>query len=260
MRSPFISVTDVMTRRQVLDLLQAFRGEGGDEIAQTLAVGVMTGRKVLTGLSSEWSEIWPKPKDIAGIFLNHPDVFNVLHYVDYTNTQVLVNLNRARQVGGKYMDAIQLDMCWPDPTSLCTFKRISGDIKIILQVGRKAFDEVGNDPARLATRLMQYIDSVDYILLDRSMGEGLPMDAADLARFVQAIKALAPVFEIVVAGGLGPYTMDLVEPLVELYPDISIDAQGQLCYDGDSRRSLSEPRVLRYLEKAVGMFRKHQGR
>ncbi len=260
MKDPFISVTGVTTHRQAMDLLQVFRGEGGDEIQQMLAVGVMTGRKVLTGLPSEWSLVWPEPKDIAGIFLNHPDIFNVLHYVDYTNTHVLVNLNRARQVGGRYMDAIQLDMCWPDPTSLFTFKRISGDIKVILQVGRKAFDEVGNDPARLATRLTQYIDSVGYILLDRSMGKGLPMDAEDLVRFIRTIKALAPMFEIVVAGGLGPYTMDLVEPLVELYPDISIDAQGQLCYDGDARRSLSEPRVLRYLEKAVAMFRKHQGR
>ncbi|NQV12275.1 hypothetical protein HQ524_02845 [Candidatus Uhrbacteria bacterium] len=254
MPQPFISITDFMEHDQALAMLRAFTRAGGDKIEHKMGVGVMTHRRILHGIRSRWANSSPHPHHVAEIFPSDNNAFNVLHYVDYEGIEVPENLSRAREAGGKRLHALQLDMCWPDPGALFTFSQMHPGIQLILQVGRDAFSQVGDSPTRLALRLMTYIDSVSYVLLDRSMGEGLPMDADDLARFVVSIKATVPQFGIVVAGGLGPDTLHLVEPLVKRFPDISIDAQTQLHFGRQQRAPVEWPRADRYLRRAVEMF------
>jgi hypothetical protein len=54
-----------------------------------------------------------------------------------------------------------------------------------------------------------------------------------------------------VAGGLGPDSLYLVEPLVADFPELNIDAQSQL---RDSENDLDLERVKTYLIKALKMF------
>ena len=73
---------------------------------------------------------------------------------------------------------------------------------------------------------------------------------------MDAVLKRGPGMGVVCAGGLGPESLHLVEPLVRDYPMISIDAQGKLRPSGDAlNERISWTMAERYLRKAVGMFR-----
>ncbi len=59
---------------------------------------------------------------------------------------------------------------------------------------------------------------------------------------------------IVVAGGLGPYTVRLVEPLLAEFPNISIDAQGQLRESGNALDPIDWDRAETYITRAVALL------
>ena len=56
---------------------------------------------------------------------------------------------------------------------------------------------------------------------------------------------------LVVAGGLSPTTLHLVQPLIEEFPDVSIDAEGRL---RDHEDHLDLQVAGQYLSKAFKMF------
>lgn len=227
---PFISITDFMTRRQVICMLEVFENLGLHRTPRPrrLGVGVMTSHKVLNGLPTKWSQAFPKPEDISKIFLDNPYLFNVVHYADFEPTVFEVNLNRIVRLGGENLEAIQLDMTWPDPKVVSRFHQRHSRIKMVLQVGTHALEEVDNDPQKMAERLLEYGDSIHYVLLDKSMGRGMPLSSSVLFPFCYTVKDCFPEVGLVVAGGLGPETMILAQPLADAFEDLSIDAQGRL--------------------------------
>lgn len=77
-------------------------------------------------------------------------------------------------------------------------------------------------------KLEEYEGVIKRVLLDKSMGRGLVMDSECLISFARAIRQRFPELGIAVAGGLGPKTVDLVKPIIDEFPDLSIDAQGKL--------------------------------
>ena len=92
---------------------------------------------------------------------------------------------------------------------------------------------------------------VRYILVDPSGGYG-KLFATDQAReYLSALSDLALPIGLVLAGGLGDQTIELIRPLVKDFPDLSIDAEGRL---RDHQDNLSLPVVQDYLTKALGIF------
>jgi hypothetical protein len=86
------------------------------------------------------------------------------------------------------------------------------------------------------------------------MGKGKGMDAEWLLPFAHAIKKRFPEMGIGAAGGLGPETMHLVEPLVEDFPDLSIDAQGRLRPSGSALDPIDWNIAEQYLIKAIKLL------
>lgn len=253
---PYIGITDFMTFEQVAKMLAVFNAHRPQGSQRLLHVGVMMSYKTLHDIETKWSKAFPAKEAIADIF-GSDDVYNCLHYADYDHNKDLGNtLARAISYGGIGINAMQLDMPWPDPGQIAHGVHTSRkNIEVILQVGKNAIEEANDDPREVVRRLEDYDGVIHRVLLDKSMGRGLGMDAAALLPFARAIKERFPSLGLVAAGGLGPQSIDLVEPLVAEFPDISIDAQGKLRPSGNALDPIDWDMAGEYLIKALGLIK-----
>jgi len=126
---------------------------------------------------------------------------------------------------------------------------------VILQIGKKAFEEADDDPMEIVRRLEDYSGVIHRVLLDKSVGRGISMDANSLLPFVRIIKEHFPSFGITVARGLGPKSIELVEPLVQEFPDLSIDAQGKLRPSGSALDPIDWKMAGDYLLKGLKLLK-----
>ena len=219
-----------------------------------LMIGVMMSYKTLNNIDTRWKIAFPRKEDISDIFVEHPCAFNTLHYADYDGIDISKNLIEATSWGLPSINAIQLDMIWPNPKQIQEYHEMFPWLKKILQVNSKALEKVDNDPEKMLTRIDEY-ESIDSILLDKSMGRGLGMDSNALRPFIEIITQKRPNLGIAVAGGLGPDTLHFVEPLIREFPDLSIDAQGKLRSSGNSLDPIDWSLAEIYIEKAVKLFK-----
>ncbi len=226
---PYTGITDFTDYEQVRKMLKVFNEHRSKGSRRLFHIGVMMSRKTLCGLPTKFSDVFPKNDEIA-LILQSDKTYNCLHYADSDSDPLLYyNLQDAIKFGGIRMDALQLDLAWPNPGDVANALHSSRrNPEVILQIGRKAFEQIDNNPQTLVDRLFEYKTFIHRVLLDMSMGEGLGMDAEKLLPFARAITQAYPGIEIVFAGGLGPKTMYLVEPLLKEFPNLSIDAQGKL--------------------------------
>ncbi|MEK7546067.1 MAG: hypothetical protein AAB554_03240 [Patescibacteria group bacterium] len=251
---PYIGMTDVPSPEWLSARLNAFQEAGGGMLPHQLHSGVMMSFKSLNGIRTKWAAVWPKNAEIEKIFVRHADVLNVLHYADYDGHTGLDDLRHAVMYGGPRLDGLQLDMPWPSPKLVAALKKAHPEVRIILQVGRRALDQVSDDPKRLPERLEKYQDAIDDVLLDKSGGEGRGLDAAVLRPFVEAVRKRMPRLGVTLAGGLGPDTLHLVAPLVRDFPALAIDAQGRLRASGSAMDPIDAGRADIYLRGAIEMF------
>jgi len=231
MQTPYIGLTDIASSEQVKHLLQYL------PLDYRLHVGVMCSYKQLRGLPTKWADIWPTPEQIDEIFIDDPRVFNVIHYADFEMAAptTFEDLALAIKRGGPNVHGIQLDMIWPNPELVRLLHDQFPTIEIILQVSATAMD-VADDWVR---ETGYYKDIVDYILLDNGMGRGYQFNPIVFARKIESVLGLGfDVSQIAVAGGLGPITYKNLQPIMDLYPRISCDAQSRLRPEQDSMKPL----------------------
>lgn len=239
MLDPYIGITDFTDFSQVEAMLRVFRKHRKSGSQRKLHIGVMMSRKTLNDIDTKWSKAFPPKEAIADIFRSD-DVLNCLHYADYDHsTGFKRDLAQAIRYAGGGIQAVQLDMVWPDAKEVFSGVHASRrQVEVILQVGGVAIEEADNDPQAVVRKLEDYEGTIHRVLLDKSMGKGLGMDAEGLLPFARAIRERFPELGLGAAGGLGPHTMHLVEPLAREFADLSIDAQGKLRPSGDA---LNEP-------------------
>jgi hypothetical protein len=272
---PYIGVTDVASREQAREFLATFKKYRSSTSTRMFHLGLMMSRKTLRGEDSPWAKIFPTKETISQIFLDDPDVLNVLHYVDYRKpgaVHLLHDLRDATRFANAEgtMNGLQLDMTWPEAAAIIAYKRLHPQVRIILQVGPRAFEEIKHDPRVLFTRLCEYQGSLEYVLLDESAGKGEPLETERLRPFMQSVKKFSeyvmreypsPDYEylprIAIAGGLGPDTVGLIGPLLEEFLDLSIDAQGKLRPSGDIKEPIDTDFVNKYIEKSFELFNRY---
>jgi len=255
--NPYVGITDFTSFEQVTKMLEVFRRHKSYGSQRVLHVGVMMSFKTLNDIETKWSKAFPPKDTIADIFRpNDDDVYYCLHYADYDHDTKFTDLARGLEYAGPFVHAVQLDMPWPDPGVVASGVHTSRkQIEVILQVGKRSIDECDSDPAEVVRRLGDYDGVIHRVLLDKSMGRGLGMDAAGLIPFAQAIKDRFPGLGLVAAGGLGPDSIGLVEPLVKVFPDISIDAQGKLRPSGSALDPIDLDMAGVYLVKALELLK-----
>lgn len=265
MRSPYIGITDFMTQEQTRAMLGVLReAQASSAPRRRLGVGVMMSKKTLYGLPTKWTNAFPHNREIETVFVPDPNAYNVLHYADYdiadqrqaniVASRIHADLLLAASWGGKYMHAMQLDMIWPNPAVVKAFRERHPEIEVIIQGNTKALEAVSNDPVAFVAKLAEYGDVIDFVLLDKSGGKGIGMDAQVLLPYARAVADRLPNLSLAAAGGLGPLTIDLVFDLVREFPDISIDAQSKLRPSGDALDPIDWGYARAYIERSVALF------
>lgn len=223
-----------------------------DMLLQKLMVGVLVSHKTLHGETNKWPNRYPKMDKIGQIFVKHPQVLNIVHYHTSEQTDLFAQLELVMKYAGDSCDGIQLNIVWPDPKEIQKFKKIFPEKKIVLQLSRTILNQ---PPDHVARRLViDYEGLIDYVLLDASGGQGLDLDANFLLPYVEKIKLMPQPVDIVVAGGLWSNNLYLLDPLLSVYPDLSIDAEGNL---RDFNDNLWMIRVKNYLIESMTLFDRH---
>jgi hypothetical protein len=214
-------------------------------------------RKIMIGSMTHPLVLHPEredPYDVRGVFVTRenrangfikdPDVLATAHYADLygpnRGQDIFENLELVVKYGGENLNAIQIDVTWPDANEIIRFKNEHKDIVLILQVGKIAINEVDADPKKIVDGLRKYGRSIDYALIDMSMGKGEIMKAEKLLPILREIRKELPYLGLAVAGGLGPDPEHLTEfkPIAKEFPDISTDAQGNVKHKDAPRDSL----------------------
>ncbi|MCX6738075.1 MAG: hypothetical protein NTY11_01485 [Candidatus Parcubacteria bacterium] len=190
------------------------------------------------------------------IFLDHPQVFNVLHYVDYGRQIQSSCLAAAALYGGEHLHAIQLEMIWPSPAMIAEFLQEYPGIEVILQVNAQALKDVGNDPAGLVQRLRRYQRLVSVILLDKDMGREEGVDAEGLVPFTRAVASSGLGFNLAVVSGLNPGAHRFIEPLMREFPSMSLEAFCDLKPNRDPAQPTSWNEADVYMIKALRMLQR----
>lgn len=257
MITPYVGITDFMNFEQVGKMLKVFQTHKHSNSNRVFHVGVMMSYRTLNGIESVMSKAFPPKETIRDIF-NPVDenVFYCLHYADYNYDTQFTDLARALEFAGPYVNALQLDMPWPDPGIVASGIHSSRKkVEVILQIGKRSFEEVKDDPAEVVRRLEDYEGIIHRVLLDKSMGRGVGMDAVGLIPFMNAIKNRFPSLGLVAAGGLGPTSMCLVEPLLKEFPELSIDAEGKLRPSGNILDPIDWSMAEEYLIQALTLVK-----
>ena len=243
----YTGICDVYSPEEAIEMASELRANRKNPFRKVM-IGVMTHPIVLSpdllvpkDVRREIESIFPTKEEISGGFTEDPDVLNTIHYADLygpdAGKDLLENLELCVKYGGDYLHAIQLDVTWPDPNELEKFKEKYPNTLIILQVGKFAMEKADNDPQEITKRLKEYGESIDFVLLDLSMGKGVGMRAELLLPLLRLISNEVPTLGLAVAGGLGPESVDILEPIAREFPDVSIDAQGNLKHKDAPRDS-----------------------
>ncbi|MEA3249610.1 MAG: hypothetical protein U9Q03_04630 [Patescibacteria group bacterium] len=248
---PYIGITGFENAEQATKMCQVLSANCAVDRDRRLMVGVMMNRETLNGQPSEWTDVWPDRDEIRHIFTDHHRAMNTIHYVDDRFDDLLTRLTHAAGYGGYELDAIQIDVPWPDVDGMMTFCDIYRHLQIVLQLNTVALKMAGDDPATVVRWLSDYNGAVDCVLLDKSEGQGKPLNPDELLPFLRAIRTHIPDLSLAVAGGLGPDTLHFVEPFFEEFPDISLDACGQLHQEKDQRKPLDPNRSELYIQRAT---------
>lgn len=269
---PYIGITDFTSMDNVQAMLNIFVDVFHSKKPRDLMIGTMMSYKTLNGLVSKWSRVFPRQEDFYNIYPTRQEpLLNTLHYADYDGVTEIGDLATAIMIAnhrGPFspgaIDALQLDMIWPSThlikeavllanSLMSESTKIDGDLenlKIILQIGRKATEQLDNSPQKVASRIKQYAGAIHCVLFDMSGGLGKEMNPQLLLSYLTETKNICPDISLAVAGGLGPNTMDIILPILEEFPGISIDAQGKLRPSGNALDPIDWNLAGKYITEA----------
>ncbi|MCK4799380.1 hypothetical protein KAS31_00180 [Candidatus Parcubacteria bacterium] len=244
---PYIGITGFMNQQEITSILNLMPESSN----RLLMVGVLASLKTIKSLPNKWPNRYPKIGDIMNIFPEHPLALNLLHYNTKEPATLYEQLVEITELGIENLHGFQLNIPWPDPVELGKYRSLYPDMQIVLQIGGQAFQEVENSPDCLATYVPEYRGVVEYILLDPSGGTGTLLDMKEIRGYLEVISEERLGMGIGIAGGLSSTTLNLIEPLLEEFPRLSIDAEGRL---RDQNDSLNLNLAGKYLHESLKMF------
>ena len=253
---PYIGCTGFTMPDEVYDALLMYPIDHSHK----LMVGIEVTWKSLRGipLKPMWAKQTPEPEAIKSLMIDDERVINLAHYSigGGQESTILYDMLHIQRLAGENFHGFQFNMPWPDIDQLRLYrKNVGWEQRIVLQLGKKAIEQAGDTPQGVIDMLYPYIGVVDDVLFDLSGGHGKPLEAERAFKFLSAI-AKEYHLGLGVAGGLGPYSLGTVEPLIKRFKnnlgiDLSIDAQREL---RDEEYNMVGRRVSVYLTEAPKLF------
>lgn len=196
-----------------------------------LMVGVLANQETLHGNPSKHTPArHPDMHDAQKLFYPAGNVLNLFHY-STPNPDFLEELKQLIRYGGPNLHGFQLNKPWPNPKVYEAFRNEGHSQVIVQQIGERAFEKIGHDPKKLVTKIKaEYIDLVDYILLDPSGGKGQPMNIEAQRGYLSELYSALVNQKIMIgiAGGISPYNLHELTPLFIEFDDLSCDTEGSV--------------------------------
>jgi hypothetical protein len=255
---PYIGITGFTTEDELRRVALCYLGTTWDPF---LMAGILVSSKTLRGLPNKWPQRYPAISEARRMMSTSADLPDAKLFVHYNMSSVHRGYDLLTELlamvgifGQKALSGFQLNMVWPSAGVLSKFLDLTdGHFRMILQVGETAWGQCTGTEG-LVTRLRQYVPSVnviDYVLLDPSGGLGKEMDVNKIADSVAAIYDAGLPFGVGIAGGLSDENVERIAPLLERYPNLSIDAEGRLRTSDDH---LDIDKAIGYANNALSLY------
>lgn len=267
-KRPYIGIADFMNNQEVEHMLDVFRKYRVEGSLRRLQVGVRMSFETLYNHQADSTEAFPQKDTIGQIFYPvgcegvppelcqqmNEDLMFTLQYTDHQNfPDVVKNLTDALAYTGPFVDALQLDMIWPNPDKVKeVVKAFNKDIEVILQIGKDAMTDAQDDPVEVVDRLQFYQGVISHVLLD---SEEVDMNANKLLPFVRAIRYVYPNLGLVIAGELAPETSYFARPFFAEFSGISIAARSRFKSGESTFDPFAWDRASQYLTEALCVSR-----
>lgn len=220
---PYVGVTGFRNREEVKKVLDAVAPLSGRQVM----IGALANSKTISGELDNGNNRYPTSGQLGDIFEDVPGSLNIVHFSTKNPEMLFEGMIKAFNLAGPFCDGLQLNVAWPDPKALGHFKIKAPQATVILQVGARALEMVEHSPQKLADKInKEFKYFIDYGLLDLSGGTGKPFDPEEVRGYLRALEDKQMSVGLGVAGGLSPETLpDLVGPLVEEFPYLSVDVE-----------------------------------
>jgi hypothetical protein len=229
---PYVGVNGVTSSAQVAALLE----EVPTGANRLLSVGILANRWTVAEAKEMRPADYPRSRDIPGIAVQNPRILNLIHYTS-PDRDLYSSLHSLTERFGERINGFQINVRWPRIVELVEYRQTHPLPFLVLRLDRDTLESIREAPADFKKKLRNYVRFIDAILLDWGGPENNLLDptrALPCLRIVmQQIVGSDPAIGIGVAGGLGPDTLDVLHRLIEIYPELSIDApinEGYIAY------------------------------
>ena len=260
METPYIGITGFMKREQVESVL--------------MDLSLPPGYKLMVGVLARGNHYFdtdcggqvkkpprhPKTIDLPKIFINDERCLNLihLHVPDNANHAsdmyvLIYNYIQICREANVRLDGFQLNMNLPDPEDLFEIRDSNPDLKIVIQLNSKVINRF-KTPTSLAKRLRQYAGIANYLLFDKSAGQGKLLNTDEANEYICAFDELhlPTLFGLGFAGGLSANNFPELLHFLKwnrAFKPFSFDAEGNL-HDPETGE-LSLNRCKNYLKAAT---------
>jgi hypothetical protein len=248
-RRPYVGITGFKQTRDIEEVQRVVP----DVSFRDLMLGIIFHRRVI--LSDPVT--LKKKGELVKQVLTHPHTITLIHYSSEVlrDCSPLSDLLKMHEYAGPGLDGFQLNIVWPLTPFLYDYRTAKGcNPRIILQISNDSIVMMEENPKRVANKLGEYRGLIDDVLIDLSQGQGINMNAEKIRPLLSEICIKHPCFGIGVAGGLDADSLHLVEPLLNEFPHLSIDAEKKLQVPGAGLLHLTA--AINYFAAALGMFAK----
>lgn len=251
MKQPYVGITGFMSQDEVRSVLDSMLKDS----SRLLMVGVLASQKTLRGEKNKWPNRYPEVGRISEVFVRDRRALNLIHYNTKETESLTEQLVEMTKLGGENLEGFQLNLAWPSRDAILAYHKICSGKFIVLQIGGKAFEMINHSPKELAERVSWYRHVVDDVLLDPSGGYGIPFDTSKARTYLEVLMGHNLDLGLGVAGGLSPTTLNLVQPLLSDFPDLSWDAEGKL---RDKEDNLDIKEAKEYVQQSCNLPRKER--
>lgn len=229
----YVGISGVAHYEQHLGLFDIAQRERISELGHFVMVGIQaTGKTQVQDIENKRGQMWhPVGESITDAAANEDSGLTkpYIHCYFAGEAEMLQGVANVMRRTRHYVQGLQFNgLPWVTQNYrplLSDFKEKYPGQSIILQAGSGTLNNYS--PNEVATELETM--PVDYLLLDPSGGWGKEMDVEQMRNYVDEIYQRQLPIGVAVSGGLEAKNVErLFGPLVEIYPDLSCDAEGRL--------------------------------
>ncbi len=253
---PYVGVTGPINVDEVTSICTAFSDmEYNMDNPHIPMLGFLVNYETLNNKSTQ-SKRYP-PIDILPELLKESK--NVLTMIHYSTKKTDTLANQIFQVFDGIYDeelcrAVQLNIVWPDVHEVKKIKDKFPDMQIVLQISK----QINNDsPKKIAETIGTYENSLSHILIDPSIGMGIPFNIDKSTAIYSEIKEQFPELIVGFAGGFaGENVQSKLEQIIkklnstDFFIDIEKGARDEItpAYGDDM---LNIKKVLSFLDNQL---------